>query len=74
MLALGVVWAVVGTPASDSRRMFSRIIAMVVGLILFIILWKEGEMFGDFRLPLALAGLFLPWCSHWLLSQKQHEE
>lgn len=33
---------------------------LLIGLLLMIILWREGEVFGDFRIFMAIAGLILP--------------
>ena len=39
------------------------------GCILFLIFWREGEVFGDLRFLLALAIFFLPWVA-WRLANE----
>lgn len=41
----------------------------LLSLILFILLWREGTVFGDFRLVIAACGLFLPWIAAGLARQ-----
>jgi len=38
-----------------------RLMMLIIGLLLMIILLREGEVFGDFRILIGLAGLVLPF-------------
>lgn len=55
----------------DPSRLIAWPIKLATGALLFVILWEEGGVFGDFRIVLALVGLLLPWLVAMLLSKKE---
>lgn len=57
----GVIWATrAKKDESPSRGYGGPLVAIIIGLVLGTILWHNGDMFGDFRLLLALAATALP--------------
>lgn len=41
---------------------------LALGIVLALVVWNEGEAFGDFRLLLALGCFVLPWLTRRLLA------
>lgn len=65
----GVLWAW-SSEINETRqnRLLGILLKLSLGVILLIVLWREGGVFGDFRIILALIGFFLPWLLPALLS------
>lgn len=73
-LAPIIVFAVlfVLTFASEKKKgLFFEIITLFLqflsGGVIFILIWREGEIFGDFRIFLSLFGFLSPWLAMRLL-------
>lgn len=65
----GILW---GAYLPEKRRSLTGIVLIgVISCIFALIVWREGEIFGDLRLLLSLATLFLPILS-WLAVSKQN--
>lgn len=60
-LVLGVAWMHSSSLAVHSSSLASLITSLAIGIVLAIVVWREGEVFGDFRLLLALGCFVLPW-------------
>ncbi|MBI1907957.1 hypothetical protein HYS28_00885 [Candidatus Uhrbacteria bacterium] len=77
LLALVAFVAAIGWMGSHptihrpSSTFLGTLLAITLGIVLAVVLWREGEPFGDLRLPLALAGLVLPWCARKALSEHE---
>jgi hypothetical protein len=42
-------------------RLFLSVISALAGILLMIIIWREGGVFGDMRIFMAIIGLLLPY-------------
>lgn len=42
-------------------KLITTIASVAIGLILMIVIWREGEVFGDMRVFMTIIGLFLPY-------------
>ncbi len=61
IIASGIFWAMNAKNVdASSSRMRGSITAIVIGLVLGTVIWHNGNMFGDFRLLLAVAVAALP--------------
>jgi hypothetical protein len=60
IIGTGVWWALIAQE-QKSRNKLWRLVQLIVGLLLMIIMLREGEVFGDFRIIMALVGLVLPF-------------
>lgn len=60
IIIFGVWWSVVTKEQSD-RSLIWIGFKIFVGLLLMIILWREGAVFGDMRIFICLIGLALPF-------------
>ncbi|MDP2631799.1 MAG: hypothetical protein Q8P30_03485 [Candidatus Uhrbacteria bacterium] len=67
-LVFGVMWTlsyrsadVEDEETGKLRMITATLLRSVVGISLLIIVWREGEVFGDFRIFLALVAFALPW-------------
>lgn len=61
ILVFGIWLAFLGDEESElskGAKVFSRII---FSLILFVVIWREGSVFGDLRLVVAAVGFIVPW-------------
>lgn len=71
------VWLAVVDQASEGKvfgKIIKHVFALLIGLVLFVIFWKEGEVFGDFRLVLAVAAFILPLVAIGLASRDSEEQ
>ncbi|HCC83251.1 TPA: hypothetical protein DEP96_00195 [Candidatus Uhrbacteria bacterium] len=62
VLLLAVIFGTLyaSTKPVVTRRQWYYVPALVIGLVLAAIVWREGTMFGEFRLLLSLGCLLLP--------------
>ena len=60
IIACGI-WLAIVAQDQKSRNTLWRLVQLIIGLLLMIILLREGEVFGDFRILMALVGLVLPF-------------
>jgi len=71
-IIFGIIWAS-NLISEKNQGIIKRIIIemskFIIGVILFVIIWREGEVFGDFRILLALIGFLIPWISMKLLRE-----
>lgn len=69
----GVWWATVAKDTGEEKgragRVAGTLAAVLVGLVLGGLLWHNGDMFGDFRLLLAVGAAALPILAHRTLMQ-----
>lgn len=70
VLLFGVAWAGLANRAESST--IGTVLAGFTGVVMAVVVWQEGEAYGDFRPLLALGVLFLPWLSRRLLSIKDN--
>ncbi|HAL50398.1 MAG: hypothetical protein UU40_C0003G0047 [Candidatus Uhrbacteria bacterium GW2011_GWD2_41_121] len=59
-IVFGIWWAQVAIERKG-RSLMWIVFKIFVGLLLMIILWREGTTFGDFRIFISLIGLALPF-------------
>lgn len=66
LVVSGVWWAVVAKEDDEKKetRMLAVIAALLVGLVFGGLVWHNGDMFGDFRLLLALGAVALPMLAY----------
>ena len=55
------IWFAVVTKAKKSQNRSWQLVQLIIGLLLMTILLREGEVFGDFRIIIALIGFALPF-------------
>ena len=64
----GVWWAARSKAPSTISSSLHLCISLLLGLAIGTIIWHNGDMFGDFRLLLALCGAALPTLAIWTVS------
>ncbi|MBT3230662.1 hypothetical protein HN358_02670 [Candidatus Uhrbacteria bacterium] len=60
VIGTGIWLAVVAKDQKSTNKLW-RLVQLIVGLLLMIVMLREGEVFGDFRIVMALVGLVLPF-------------
>jgi|GEM_PF-1576158 len=75
ILVFGLWWGLEGNYQTNKfSGLFSWLGLLLASLILFIIVWKEGEVFGDSRVIAALIAFCLPAIVYKLLSSFDEPE
>lgn len=73
LVVSGVCWAIVAKDTGGEKKRAGRFLgttaAILVGLVLGGLLWHNGDMFGDFRLLLAVGAAALPTLAYLSLSK-----
>lgn len=59
-IVFGIWWANVAIEPKDRSSLWTGF-KILAGLLLMIILWREGAVFGDMRIFICLIGLALPF-------------
>ncbi len=55
------IWYAVVAQDHARRNTLWRLAQLIIGLLLMVVLLREGEVFGDFRILVAVIGLALPF-------------
>ncbi|MBU4314906.1 hypothetical protein KJ673_00705 [Patescibacteria group bacterium] len=55
------IWLSVIEKEDERNKNVSVIFQVLLGLLLMLVFWREGEVFGDMRIFMSLAGLLLPF-------------
>ncbi|MFH1632258.1 MAG: hypothetical protein ABIA47_04580 [bacterium] len=56
------------------RMLMVAIVKIAVGLALLIVIWREGAVFEDLRVFIALVAFFLPWVVPAILGESKVEK
>ncbi|MFH1712186.1 MAG: hypothetical protein ABH846_03050 [Patescibacteria group bacterium] len=73
LIVFGVWWSIYDDQMSSSKvgTIVAWPIKIALGMLLFVIIWQEGEVFGDLRVFLALIGLLIPFFIPLLLRHRE---
>lgn len=68
MIIGAILWSDEKAKAGHVDKVFRVVVKILLNLLLFIIFWIQGKVFGDFRFIIALCALATPWIASVLLS------